>query len=39
MGLFERDEFLTLMRKAGLKARYLKRSLAPGRGLYIGTAN
>jgi len=36
MGLFEKDMFLKLMRMAGLEARYLKRSLAPGRGLYIG---
>ncbi len=36
MGLFEQDEFLELMEKAGLKARYLKKSLAPGRGLYVG---
>lgn len=37
MGLFERDKFLELMRKAGLRARYLTESLAPGRGLYVGT--
>lgn len=37
MGLFEQDEFLRLMERAGLKARYLKKSLAPGRGLYVGT--
>ncbi|MDG7016725.1 MAG: class I SAM-dependent methyltransferase [Nitrososphaerota archaeon] len=36
MGLFEVDKFLDLMRKAGMEARYLKRSLAPGRGLYLG---
>jgi len=36
LGLFEQEEFLRLMRKAGLKAKYIKRSLAPGRGLYIG---
>ena len=36
MGLFEQEEFLRLMRKAGLKAKFLKRSLAPGRGLYVG---
>jgi SAM-dependent methyltransferase len=36
MGLFEKEEFLRLMREAGLKARFLKRSLAPGRGLYVG---
>jgi len=36
MGLFEQGEFLRLMRKAGFEARYLKRSLAPGRGLYVG---
>ncbi len=37
LALFERDEFLKLMRQAGLQARYLKKSLAPGRGLYVGT--
>jgi hypothetical protein len=37
MGLFEHDEFLRLMEKAGLRGRHLKRSLAPGRGLYVGT--
>lgn len=37
MGLFGQDEFLRLMERAGLKARYLKKSLAPGRGLYVGT--
>ena len=37
MGLFEKNEFLRLMGGAGLKARYLRRSLAPGRGLYVGT--
>jgi hypothetical protein len=37
MGLFEQDEFLRLMERAGLKARYLKRSLARRRGLYVGT--
>ena len=37
MGLFEKDEFLKLMRQAGLRATYLKKSLAPGRGLYVGT--
>jgi SAM-dependent methyltransferase len=37
MGLFERDDFLRLMAKAGLRAKYLKTSLAPGRGLYVGT--
>jgi len=37
MGLFEKDEFLRQMERAGLKARYLKKSLAPGRGLYVGT--
>jgi ubiquinone/menaquinone biosynthesis C-methylase UbiE len=36
MGLFEKEEFLRLMREAGLEAKYLKRSLAPGRGLYVG---
>ncbi len=36
MGLFEKEEFLRLMKKAGLEAKYLKQSLAPGRGLYIG---
>ncbi len=36
LALFERDEFLRLMRQAGLRARYLKKSLAPGRGLYVG---
>ena len=36
LGLFEKDEFLRLMRQAGLQARYLKKSLAPGRGLYVG---
>jgi len=36
MGLFEPGEFLRLMREAGLKAKFLKRSLAPGRGLYVG---
>lgn len=36
MGLFEQEEFLRLMAKTGLKAEYLKRSLAPGRGLYVG---
>jgi len=36
MGLFEKDLFLRLMKRAGLEARYLKQSLAPGRGLYIG---
>jgi len=37
MGLFEQDEFLRLMKQAGLRARSLKKSLAPGRGLYVGT--
>jgi hypothetical protein len=37
MGLFEKDKFLKMMERAGMKARYLKRSLAPGRGLYVGT--
>jgi len=37
MGLFEQDEFLRRMRQARLRARYLKKSLAPGRGLYVGT--
>ena len=37
LGLFERGEFIRLMEEAGLRARYLKRSLAPGRGLYVGT--
>jgi len=37
MGLFETDEFLGRMESAGLGARYLKKSLAPGRGLYVGT--
>jgi SAM-dependent methyltransferase len=36
MGLFERDRFLRLMKRAGMRARYLRKSLAPGRGLYIG---
>jgi ubiquinone/menaquinone biosynthesis C-methylase UbiE len=38
MGLFEKEEFLRLMKKAGLRSRYLKTSLAPGRGLYVGVA-
>lgn len=37
MGLFEKEEFLRLMGDAGLRAKYLKTSLTPGRGLYIGT--
>jgi len=37
MGLFEKDEFLRLMEAAGLDGRYLKTSLAPGRGLFVGT--
>lgn len=36
MGLFEKEEFLRLMKDAGLEAKHLKRSLAPGRGLYVG---
>lgn len=36
LGLFERDKFLELMRRAGLEAKYIRRSLARGRGLYIG---
>jgi ubiquinone/menaquinone biosynthesis C-methylase UbiE len=36
MGLFEQEEFLRLMLEAGLKAKFLKQSLAPGRGLYVG---
>jgi SAM-dependent methyltransferase len=36
MGLFDREEFLRLMREAGFRPRYLKKSLAPGRGLYVG---
>ena len=36
MGLFENDEFLRLMRKAGLHARYLEKTLARGRGLKVG---
>ncbi len=36
MGLFDQVVFLRLMRDAGLRARYLKRSLAPGRGIYVG---
>ena len=36
MGLFEKEPFLRLMRRAGMEARYLKQSLAPGRGLYVG---
>jgi len=37
MALFEQDKFLRRMERAGLRARYLKKSLAPGRGLYVGT--
>jgi len=37
MGLFEHKEFLRLMSKAGLRGSYLKTSLAPGRGLFVGT--
>ncbi len=36
MGLFEKAEFLRLMRGVGLEARYLRTSLAPGRGLFVG---
>ena len=36
MSLFEREEFLESMRQAGLESRYLRKSLAPGRGLYVG---
>jgi SAM-dependent methyltransferase len=36
MGLFEKEEFLRLMGEAGMKAKFLKKSLAPGRGLYVG---
>ena len=36
LGLFERDKFLDLMRSAGLRSRYITRSLERGRGLYIG---
>jgi ubiquinone/menaquinone biosynthesis C-methylase UbiE len=37
LALFERNEFLKQMRQVGLQARYLKKSLAQGRGLYVGT--
>lgn len=37
MGLFEHERFLSLMSKAGLHGRYLKASLAPGRGMFIRT--
>jgi SAM-dependent methyltransferase len=36
MGLFEREKFLRLMREAGFHPRYIKKSLAPGRGLHVG---
>lgn len=36
LGLFEKAEFLRLMRRAGFESRYLTTSLAPGRGLYVG---
>lgn len=36
MGLFEREKFLKLMREAGFRPKYIKKSLAPGRGLYVG---
>lgn len=36
LGLFEKGEFLRLMRGAGFRSRYLKTSLAPKRGLYVG---
>lgn len=36
LGLFEQDKLLQLMREAGLESRHMKKSLSPGRGLYIG---
>ena len=36
MSLFENDEVMASMEQAGLEPRHLKRSLAPGRGLYVG---
>ncbi len=36
LGLFERAKFLELMEKAGLRPKFIRKSLAPGRGLYVG---
>jgi hypothetical protein len=36
VGMFEPDEFLALMRAAGLRARFLKSGLMKDRGLYVG---
>ncbi|MBI3859573.1 MAG: class I SAM-dependent methyltransferase [Thaumarchaeota archaeon] len=37
LAMFEKDRFLELMSRAGLKSRFISRSLSPGRGLYVGT--
>jgi len=36
LGLFEKEKILEIMKKSGLKPRFLKRGLT-GRGLYVGT--
>jgi ubiquinone/menaquinone biosynthesis C-methylase UbiE len=36
MGLFEVDETLRIMKKAGLQSKFLKRGLMPERGMFVG---
>jgi ubiquinone/menaquinone biosynthesis C-methylase UbiE len=36
MGLFEVDKFLNLMKKAGLRAKFLRKTPLGDRGLYVG---
>jgi ubiquinone/menaquinone biosynthesis C-methylase UbiE len=36
LGLFDTDKFLSIMKNQGFQAKYLKRGLMKGRGLYIG---
>ncbi|MGC2289138.1 MAG: class I SAM-dependent methyltransferase [Thermoplasmata archaeon] len=35
MGLFTTDETLRLLRRSGLRARFLRKGLMPGRGLFV----
>lgn len=36
LGLFEVDETLRIMKRAGLQSRFLKHGLMPQRGIYVG---
>jgi ubiquinone/menaquinone biosynthesis C-methylase UbiE len=36
VGLFDTGKFLQIMRKHGFRARFLKRGLLPGRGIFVG---